>query len=118
MPLTMQFARNHLPLARLDNPTVALRSPPITVTLTSPPILDSSLCRELWETAQQVRGNEIKVVIDLRATVSIHHSGYLLLQMLQESVAKERAELVLLHCPAHLKKALRARGFESYFTLL
>ncbi|EDZ67168.1 hypothetical protein NOC27_495 [Nitrosococcus oceani AFC27] len=76
------------------------------------------MCRELWETAQRVRGSEIKVVIDLQATVSIHDSGYLLLKMLKDSVAKGRAELLLLHCPSHLKKALRSRGFESYFTLL
>lgn len=89
-----------------------------TVTLSPPTILDISMCREFWEIAQQARDSEIKVIIDLQETVSIHDSGYTLLWMLKESLAKERTDLLLLHCRPHLKKALWLHGFDPHFTIL
>ncbi|ADE15006.1 conserved hypothetical protein [Nitrosococcus halophilus Nc 4] len=88
------------------------------VTLTLPSILDSSLCREFWETAQQARDTGIKVIINLEKTVSIRDSGYTLLWMLKDSLNKEPADLLLMGCHPNLKKALQLRGFESHFTLL
>lgn len=89
-----------------------------TVTLTLPPVLDSSLCREFWEAVQQARDTTIKVIIDLEKTVSIRDSGYTLLWMLKDSLNKEPADLLLIGCHPNLKKALQLRGFGPHFTLL
>lgn len=108
MSLATNFATESDPLAWIDNHTV---------TLAPPTILDASMCREFWEATQQARDPKMKIVIDLRETASIHASGFALLWMLKDSLAKRRADLFLTHCQPHLKKALQLRGFEIYFML-
>ncbi len=105
----INFATETNPLTGMDNHAV---------TLTPPTILDASMCREFWEATQQVRDSKMKMVIDLRKTDSIHASGYTLLWMLKDSLAKKRADLLLIHCQPRLKKALQLRGFEAHFMLL
>ncbi|QBQ56097.1 hypothetical protein [Nitrosococcus wardiae] len=88
------------------------------VFLTSPEVLDFSLCREFWEAAQQVRDSEMTIIIDLSRTHAIHDSGYTLLWMLKDSLTKAPADLLLMGGHSNLKKMLQLRGFESHFKLL
>ncbi|QBQ55111.1 STAS domain-containing protein [Nitrosococcus wardiae] len=105
-------------LAAKTVPLSGVKAHAHTVTLTLPPILDSALCREFWEAAQQARDTGIKVIIDLEKTLSIRDSGYTLLWMLKDSLDKEPADLLLVGCHPALKRALQLRGFGPHFTLL
>lgn len=106
MSSVINFAAENDSLTWIDNHTI---------TLVSPAILDASLCREFWEATQQVRDPKMKMIIDLRKTMYIRNSGYALLGMVKDSLTKARADLLLVHCHPHLKKALKLRGFELYF---
>lgn len=103
-------------LATKSNPPTWIDS--YTVTLSPPPVLDASVCREFWEATQQARDPNTKLAINLGETASIHDSGYTLLWMVKDSLAKKRANLLLTQCPPRLKKALQLRGFDDFFTFL
>lgn len=111
MSLATNLAAN---LATESNPPTGIDS--YTVTLSPPTVLDSSVCREFWEATQRARDPHMKLAINLGETASIHDSGYTLLWMVKDSLAKKRANLLLTQCPPPLKKALQLRGFDDYFT--
>ncbi|QBQ53853.1 STAS domain-containing protein [Nitrosococcus wardiae] len=109
MSLATHLAIANSPMAGVENHMVLL---------TPPAVLDFALCRDFWETAQQARDSEMKVLIDLSQTCLIRDSGYTLLWMLKDSLKKGPADLLLLHCRPRLKKILQLRGFGPHFTLL